>query len=98
MVITTHAPSAPVVTMETVHLMMDLMSVNAKMVSMEQTVKITLKTASAMINVSTTVPASTESIHTIVAVIQAFLAQTARPTLMTVPVFPVSILVRVIME
>ena len=101
MVNTTHAPSAPVVTMGTVHLktaMPHLMTVTAKMVLMEQTVRITLTTASAMIYVTTAAPASTGSILTILAVILAFLAETARPTLMTVPVFPVNMLVYAMRE
>ena len=98
---TTHAPQALVVTMETVHLptvILHLMTVNVKMVLMDQTVRMTLTIALAMINVSTTAPASTGSILTIVVVILASLVETARPTLMTVPVFRVNMLVRVMME
>ena len=86
MITMTHVQPALVVAMETVHFMMDLMSVNAKMVSMEQTVRITLTIAPEMINVTATAPASTGLILTIVSVILAFLAETARPTLMIVSI------------
>ena len=63
----THAQPAPVVAMETVHLMtatLHFMTVNAKKVLMDQTARITLMIASAMVRVTTKAPASTGSILT----------------------------------